>query len=109
MRVTINSRGVIYLNIRAWTALGSPSAVEMMFDKHRNVIGLMPADPFRPEVFPVKDKKNTRGKIISASAFCTHFLVKVCRTGMFNEVEIDQDGVMSLSLLSLSAVGRGSR
>lgn len=97
------------MNLRAWDVLGRPEAVEMMFDKGRGVIGLRPADPLLPEAFPVKDKKGTSSKIISASAFCTHFLIKMMRTALFREVEIDEDGVMTLSLATIAAVSRGAR
>ncbi len=109
VRVTMDPRGVIYMNDKAWDLLGRPAAVEMMFDKGRRTIGLIPADPDLPEAFPVKPKKGTRGKIISASAFCTHFLIKTMRTALFNEVEVDADGIMSLSLDTISAVTRGAR
>jgi hypothetical protein len=109
VRVTMDPRGVIYMNEKAWDVLGRPEAVEMMFDKTRRTIGLAPSDPDVPEAFPVKPKKGTRGRIVSASAFCTHFLIKVMRTALFNEVEVDADGVMSLSLDTISAVSRGAR
>ena len=109
VRVTMSPRGVIYLNEKAWNLLGKPDAIEMMFDKTRRTIGLASTDPQVPEAFPVKPKKGMRGKIISASAFCTHFLIKVMRTALFNGVEVDADGVMSLSLDTISAVSRGAR
>jgi hypothetical protein len=109
VRVTMGPKGVIYMNEKAWDELGRPEAVEMMYDKLRRTIGLIPSDPDVPEAFPVKDKPGTRGKVISASAFCTHFLIKMMRTGLFNEVEVDSDGVMSLSLDTISAVSRGAR
>ena len=109
VRVTMTPRGVIYINEKAWNELRRPEAVEMMFDKTRRMIGLQAASPDVPEAFPVKPKIGTSGKIISASAFCTHFLIKVMRTALFNEVEVDADGVMSLSLDTISAVTRGAR
>ena len=89
--------------------LGRPEAVEMMFDKGLRKIGLVASDPGVPEAFPVKQKKGTSGRIISASAFCTHFLIKMMRTALFNEVEVDADGVMTLSLDTVAAVSRGAR
>lgn len=109
VRVTMGPKGVIYMNSKAWELLGRARAVEMMFDKPRAVIGLIPANPDLPEAFPLKDKKGTSSKQIFASAFCTHFLIKLVRTGQFNEVEIDEDGVMTLALETISAVGRGAR
>ncbi len=97
------------MNQKAWDVLGRPDAVEMIFDKGRRMIGLRPADPLLPEAFPVKDKKGTSSKMISASAFCTHFLIKMMRTALFREVEVDEDGVMTLSLDTIAAVGRGAR
>jgi hypothetical protein len=108
-RVTISDRGVIYLNELAWIALRRPEAVELMFDKGRRMIGIKETDPLYPTAFPVKPKPGTRGRIISASAFCTHFLIKAMRTGLFNSIEIDDEGMMSLHLDSLSAVSRGAR
>lgn len=105
----MSPRGVIYLNLKAWDALGRPRAVEMMFDKGRAVIGLRPADPLLPAAFPVKDKKGTSSKVISASAFCTHFLIRMMRTALFRHVEVDEEGVMSLHLDAIAAVGRGAR
>ena len=107
VRVTMGPGGVIYMNEKGWDLLGRPEAVETMFDKTRRMIGLQAADPAVPEAFPVKSKKGTRGRIISASAFCTHFLIKTMRTALFNDVEVDADRVMSLSLDTISAVTRG--
>ena len=97
------------MNEKAWDTLGRPDAVEIMFDKGQRMIGLRPADSMMSEAFPVKDKKGTSSKVISASAFCTHFLIKTMRTALFREVEVDEDGVMTLSLDSIAAVGRGAR
>ncbi len=108
VRVTLSPKGVLYINSKAWTLLGHPRAVEIMFDKTRSVIGLIPANADVPEAFPVLDKKGTNSKQIFASAFCTHFLIKMMRTGQFNEIEMD-NGVMTLALQTVSAVGRGSR
>ena len=35
-------------------------------------------------------------------------MIKVMRTGLFNEVEVE-DGIMSLSLATIATVGRGAR
>ena len=59
--------------------------------------------------FPVEDKIGTSSKQIFASAFCTHFLIKMMRTGQFNEVEVDADGIMTLALPTVSSVSRGAR
>ena len=109
LRVTLGPRGDIYLNVKAWEALGCPGAVELLFDRGRRVIGLVPTEAWQPNSFPVKHKIRAYGKVIHASPFCQHFMIKPMRTALFNDIEIDDQGVMSLPLDSITAVTRGSR
>ena len=102
-------RGEIYLNKIAWDALGCPEAVELMFDIGRGVIGIKPVDPWKPNSFPIRHKKGKSGKCIRASPFAVHFAIRPRRTILFNKAEIDEDGVMSLPLESITAVSLGSR
>ena len=41
-RVTLDRRGVIYLNRVAYEALGTPGAVEMLFNHNGRILGLKP-------------------------------------------------------------------
>ena len=109
MRVTLGPRGDIYLNEKAWDAFGQPAAVALMFDAIRRVIGLEPADSWQPNSFPVRTKKKSGGKVIHASPFCVHFMIRTMRTVLFNTIEIDEKGVMSLPLDSITAITRGSK
>ncbi len=109
LRVTIGPRGVIYMNEAAWEALGEPDAVEMMFDTARQVIGIQKCDGWLDGAFRVKPKSGTKGKIIHTSAFCMHFLIKMMRTALFNDIHVDQNGLMHLHLNTITAVGRGAR
>ena len=109
MRVTMGPDGVIYMNLAAWEALREPEAVEMSFDIPNQVIGLEKCDPLYDSSFAVKSKAGSKGKIIHTSAFCHHFLIKMMRTALFNEVFVDADGIMQLHLKTVTAVGRGAR
>lgn len=109
LRVTLGPRGDIYLNVKAWEALECPKAVELLFDRGRRVIGLVRAEPWHPNSFPVRHKVRANGKVIHASPFCSHFMIKPLRTALFNDIEIDEQGVMSLPLDSITAVTRGSK
>ncbi len=109
VRVTMGPDGVIYMNGAAWDALGRPEAVEMMYDKPRRVIGLAKCGRLIDGAFAVKPKPGSKGHIIHASAFCTHFMIKMMRTGMFNDAYIDKNNVMQLHLNTVSAVGHGAR
>jgi hypothetical protein len=43
--VTIHRRGVIAMNRAAAEALGSPDAIELMYDESERVVGIRPAGP----------------------------------------------------------------
>lgn len=109
MRVTLGPRGVMYINVKAWDALGRPDAVELLFDAALRTIGVRPARSWQPSTFKVKDKSGTRGKCILAAAFLAHFRIRSTRTIIFNAVQIDHDGVMLLPLDAITAVSRGAR
>ena len=41
------------------------------------------------------------------SPFCKHFKIRIERTILFNEVDIDNEGVMKLELQKTTSIGRG--
>lgn len=108
-RVTLGPRGVMYLNEASWKALGSPKAIEFLFDEKLRTIGIERSEPYRENSFPVKDKSGTRGKIISAAAFYNHLGIRSKRTVQFHDVTVDDDGIMALPLNSITVVSRGAR
>lgn len=69
--VTIQKRGTISLNKSAFIALGSPDAVELLYDRDERVVGLRPAKPTLDHVYPVRSAtgKDTGPYVISAIAF----------------------------------------
>ena len=108
-RITINKRGMFYLNHPAFLALGEPLAVELIMEKMRRVIGMKSADPLRENVFDVKQHGTGNYKRISASAFCQHFRLYTGGTLLFNNIRFDDEGVLRLDLVSATKVGRGAR
>ena len=108
-RVTLGPKKNIMLNEVAYEALGAPAAVEFMFEENRKVIGLKPIDARRSNAFPIKPRKGSRHRVIRAAAFCTHFGINVDRTVLFNDVDIDNDGVMTLEVAKAINISRGAR
>ena len=106
-RVTLNSRGVILLNRQAFEAMDTPPAVTLLFDENNNIIGLKPADIRRQNAFPIKQKDKWHNRTVHASPFCKHFNIRVERTVLFNEVDVDNEGVLKLELQKTTAIGRG--
>lgn len=106
-RVTLNQRGIFLLNRKAYEALEAPAAVTLLFDENNAVIGLKPADIRLQNAFPLKQKDKYYNRSLHASPFCNHFKIKVAGTVLFNEVDIDNDGVMKLELTKTTSIGRG--
>jgi hypothetical protein len=105
----MHPNGVIYMNEAAWAALDRPKRVELMFDKRRRAIGIVKCTPAFESGFEVKDKSGARGKIIHASSFCMHFAIRMERTVLFNDIVLDDNGMMILYLDTVTAVTRGAR
>ena len=107
-RVTLNPRGVMMLNERAVEAFDSPAAVTLHYDEDSRMIALKPVDARRPNAFPLKKKdKQYKYRVIHASPFCRHFGIRLDRTILFHEIDLDDEGVMTLSLRSTTAITRG--
>ncbi|HLA94769.1 MAG TPA: hypothetical protein VK612_03535 [Pyrinomonadaceae bacterium] len=105
-RVTINSRGVMGLNIMAIDNLADAEAVTLFFDVHRQIIGLKPSGPGRSNAFLLKRKKEQLYWTVNARSFCLHFDIKVGRTISFNNIESDETGMIKLDLTNTTFVGR---
>jgi hypothetical protein len=108
-RVTLNHKKTFVLNQLAYEALGGPAAVEFFFDENRKVIGLKPIDARRENAFPLKSYKGSNLRRITASAFCTHFRISVDHTVLFQNIDLENDGMMTLDMAKTVNVSRGSR
>ena len=97
MHVTLNKKGTIMLNRKAFQDLGSPKAVVLFFEKTTSVIGVSPAHDKLREAFPVKCR-NDQYWVINAISFCRHFGIDVTGTKAFTDPEIDDKGVLELDL-----------
>ena len=104
--VTLNRYGAFYLNKQAYEAIGQPKYIEFLFDEIRRVIGVHPADEWQTNAFPIYKRKNAAGVNIHASPFCNHHMIWTRRTLRFNAVEVDEEGVLSLPIASLTGASR---
>ena len=107
LRVTLNARGTLLLNNRTFEAMDTPSAVQLLFEENRNIIGLRAADPRLHNAFPVKQKDKQSNRLVHASPFCKHHGIKVKRTVLFNNVDMTNDGILKLELNKTTSIGRG--
>ena len=98
VHVTIRQRGDIYLNKFAWNVLGKPKAVALYYNRERDEIAMEPADPRRPENFPVQERHT--GYRIAAGPFCQHFRIRrdYAQSQRFLHPDIDNYGILHLDL-----------
>lgn len=76
-RLIIQKRGTISLNRSAYAVLGSPRAVELLFDPDQRIAGLRPVAVNCEHAYPVRSASgNGVGPfLVSALAFLRHFAI----------------------------------
>ena len=109
LRVTLGVKKALLMNRHAYAAFGSPSAIQLMYDGDRGLIGMKPCDPQKKNAFPVKTALQGRHHIVYAAAFFSHINLKPQRTILFDQIDIDPDGTIVLDLAKTIYVTRGSR
>lgn len=101
-RVTINSKGTIYLNSTAYNALGRPGFVTLYYSQKEDAIAVEPAAPPSDESFPVVKKQ--MGWVVHASSFCRHYRITIPGTQCFT-VPTFSPGILLLNLGETTSVG----
>jgi len=103
LRITINRRGMIYLNARSYQAFGRPKAVALFYNREADSIALEPAHARFVENFPVVAKPI--GWCIHASSFCRHYRISVENTERFLRPDLTNEGQLILNLRETVTVG----
>ena len=101
--MTINSRGMVYLNAWAYKAFGNPQAVAIYYNRDADAIAIEPAYQRSSESFDVVKKQ--MGWAIHASTFCRHYNIRIPNTQRFLRPELTSEGQMILNLRETVAVG----
>lgn len=73
--VTVQRRGLISLNRSAHALIGSPEAVEFLWDGERRIIGLRATEETNPNAYPVRPQssKSEGGPVLVAGSAFTKF------------------------------------
>jgi hypothetical protein len=72
--VTMQRRGPFSFNRAAYELMGSPEAIELLYDRDEERIGFRPASPDRPQAFPVRAQgKNSVTHIVAGQSFTNHY------------------------------------
>lgn len=103
IRVTLNRKGLIYMNAKAYQMMGKPKAVAIYYNRKEDMMALEPGSPRQAENFHVTKKQN--GWSIHAASFCRHFGIRVHSTERFLRPGITESGQMILNLRETVSVG----
>lgn len=96
--LTIQKRGTLSFNKAAQVALGEPEAVELLYDKKKNVMGVRGVDPSVQHAYPLRAQANKEVGpfIVSGSAFTKYYGIA---TGVARRFAAEaQDGILIVDL-----------
>ncbi len=102
-RVTLNRKGLIYMNARMYTQFGRPKAVALYYSREDDAIAVQPAYERFAEHFQVMKKQT--GWAIHASTFCRHYGIRVPNTERFLRPDLNNEGILILALRETVTVG----
>ena len=103
VRVTINRKGLIFMNVRMFTEMGRPKAVALYYNREDDAIAVQPAYERFDEHFLVV--KRQTGWAVHASTFCRHWGISVPNTERFLRPDLDNEGILYLNLRETVTVG----
>ena len=80
--VTINRRGTLSFNKAAHVAMGSPDAVELLFDRSERIIGVRKASSDQGNAYHVRSgtRPNDGPYFVTGGAFCRYYNVDTDRS-----------------------------
>ena len=97
-QITIVRRGTMSLNKSAHVALGSPAAVELLYDPAERIVGLRPADPRGKDAYVIRQP--TSGEkgpfVITAMAFTKFYDIDTSES--LRRIAYVDDGVLCVCL-----------
>lgn len=78
--VTIQHKGVLSLNRRAFELLGEPAAVEFLFNRTTRVIGIRAADLLAGHAYPLRKQTNSATYTVGAKSFIGTYGIDISQT-----------------------------
>jgi len=103
VRVTINRKGLIYMNPKMYQWFGRPKAVALYYSREDDSIAIEPGYPRFAENFQVVKKQ--MGWAIHASTFCRHYNIRIPNTERFIRPNLTNEGQLLLNLRETVTVG----
>ncbi len=82
--VSIQKQGGFNINRVAYERLGQPDAVELLYNRRQNRVGIRPAAPGVEHSYPIRHQDNSGSFLFSALAFLHHNEIPHIVTRRFN-------------------------
>ncbi len=96
--ITIHRRGTIALNAPAWLALGSPAAVELLFDRDTKVMAFRAADDSADHAYQLRQQgRSTSSLVLSGTAFFQYYGIPIESEARRLAARLD-DGLLTVDL-----------
>jgi hypothetical protein len=106
--VTMQRKGPFSFNQAAFELMGSPEAVELLYDKDTERVAFRPTAPDRPQAFPVRAQgKNSVTHIVAGQSFARHYELDTSVARRYAPVM--EDGMLILDLRGDSVEVTGPR
>lgn len=75
-RISILKRGAISFNEAAFGMLGSPAAVQLLFNTESRVVGVRAVEEQHPSAHPVRTNQGARSYVVGCGGFFQHFDIR---------------------------------
>lgn len=95
--VTFQRRGVLALNRAAFEALRTPIAVELLFDRANQVVGVRPSALDVPHAYRVRKQAGSATYLVAAKAFMQFYGIPSDRAHRYGAALVDGALVASLA------------
>lgn len=97
--VTLQKKGLLSINRAAHALIGSPEAVQLLWDPERRVMGLKPVPEADPNGYPARPQsaKTGKGPILVAATKFTQFY-DIDTTTSLRYVPFAEDGVLCIDV-----------
>jgi hypothetical protein len=79
LAASLHASGTLGITRGAFEALGSPEAVELLYDAEQHIIGLRPADPSLPHVYRLRHPPGSASYYLSIAALARQYRIDVTR------------------------------
>jgi hypothetical protein len=108
--VTIQRKGPFSFNRAAFELMGTPKAVELLYDREKERVGFRSASPDRPQAFPVRAQgQNSVTHIVAGQSFTNHYGIDTSVARRYPVRMEDEILVLDLHGDSVEATGPRAR